>query len=301
MLVNLYQALKNFPAISRQLNCKGMLFTNYDCPQVIKKQRFFVECNYIAYVISGRRVFHKNEQSWELKEGVCVFVKKGTHIAEKEEDEGWCVMVFFVPDHFLKQLIDENGNSLAGPSFAKGSEDHVLNLHVNELSRSFFVSMLPYFTQTPPPSETLVELKFKELVLSLLNDEGNRHFLAYLKNLNKEQPSIEEVMQKNFTSNLTLADYAKLLCKSVPVFKREFKKTFNDTPANWVMKRRISKAAELLQSTTMTITDIGFECGFENQTHFSRVFKQKMGRSPLQFRIHGQAFLSGRTVGAHTF
>jgi AraC family transcriptional regulator, exoenzyme S synthesis regulatory protein ExsA len=301
MLINLYQALKNFPALSRQLNCKGMLFTNYDCPQSMKKQKFFVECNYIAYVISGRRVFHKNEQSWELNEGVCVFVKKGTHLAEKEEDEGWCVMVFFIPDHFFKQLIDENRNTLPQPNHSEGSEDHVLNLHVNELSRSFFISMMPYFIQTPPPSETLVELKFKELVLSLLNDEGNRHFLAYLKNLDKQRPSMEEIMQKNFTSNLTLADYAKLLCKSVPVFKREFKKTFNDTPANWVMKRRISMAAQLLKNTTTSVTDIGFECGFENQTHFSRVFRQKMGRSPLQFRMHGQAPLSEGAVGAHTF
>jgi transcriptional regulator GlxA family with amidase domain len=67
------------------------------------------------------------------------------------------------------------------------------------------------------------------------------------------------------------------------------------------MKRRISMAAQLLKNTTTSVTDIGFECGFENQTHFSRVFRQKMGRSPLQFRMHGQAPLSEGAVGAHTF
>src|SRR5215211_7842829 len=167
MIVNLYQALKNFPVLSKQLHCRDMLFTNYDCPQAVKKQRFFVECNYIAYVISGKRVFHNRYQSWELKEGVCVFVKKGTHIAEMEEGEGWCVMVFFIPDHFLKQLLTENNNSLSKATVAEGCLDHVLNLHVNDLSQSFFASMLPYFTQTPSPSEILLELKFKELVLSL--------------------------------------------------------------------------------------------------------------------------------------
>jgi len=289
MLINLYQALKNFPVLSRRLDCKGMLFTNYDCPQVEKRQRFFVECNYIAYVVSGRRVFHKNDQSWELKEGVCVFVKKGTHIAEKEEGEGWCVMVFFIPDQFLKQLISENNNSLEKINVTERSEEHVLSLHVNDLSRSFFVSMLPYFTQTPPPPETLIELKFKELVLSLLNDTNNKHLLSYLSNLNSELSSIEDIMQKNFTSNLTLSDYAKLAYKSLPVFKREFKKAFNDSPASWVAKKRISLAAQLLQNTSRSIADIGFECGFENQTHFSRVFRQKMGRSPLQFRMHAKS------------
>src|SRR5215212_8039575 len=127
MLINLYQALKDFPVLSKRLDCKGMLFTNYDCPQVERRQRFFVECNYIAYVISGRRVFYKNDYSWELKEGVCVFVKKGTHIAEKEEGEGWCVMVFFIPDHFLKQLISETNNRHQKINVGKRSEEHVLS------------------------------------------------------------------------------------------------------------------------------------------------------------------------------
>ena len=97
----------------RQLTCRELLFTNYDCPQTEKKVSFYIECNFIAYVISGRRIFHKNNQSWELKEGSCVFVKKGAHIAERENDEGWCVMVFFMPDDFLKQLIRENRNGLS--------------------------------------------------------------------------------------------------------------------------------------------------------------------------------------------
>src|SRR5215207_3487734 len=112
-MINLYEILKNHPGLSRQLNCRDLLFTNYDCPQATGKERFFVECNYIAYVLNGKRTFHKNGKTWDLKEGVCVFVKKGTYIAEKEEDEGWCVMVLFIPDSFLKQLINENRQSLS--------------------------------------------------------------------------------------------------------------------------------------------------------------------------------------------
>ena len=91
-------------------------------------------------------------------------------------------------------------------------------------------------------------------------------------------------MQNNFAFNLTLQEYAKLACKSVPTFKREFKKIFNDSPAKWVLKKRLTLATELLGNTSQTVAEIGYECGFENQTHFSRVFKEKMGASPLQFR-----------------
>ena len=287
-MINLYEALKNFPNLSRQLFCKGMLFTNYDCPQVESKARFFIECNYIAYVVSGKRIFHKNNKSWELKEGVCVFVKNGTIISEKPKDEGWCVMVFFVPDSFLKQLPIENRVPLPRANQHEGIADEmVIPLDVNELSKSFFASMLPYFTQSPAPPENLLELKFKELVLSLLTNQNNGRFLSYLSSLsNGTSPSLEEIMYNNFSCKLSIEGYAKLACKSVPTFKREFKRVFHDSPAKWVMKQRLNLASRLLETSKLSISDIAYECGFENQTHFSRVFKEKKGLSPLQFRTN---------------
>ena len=95
---------------------------------------------------------------------------------------------------------------------------------------------------------------------------------------------MEEIMQNNFTFNLTLVEYAKLACKSIPTFKRDFKKLFKDTPAKWVMKKRLTLATELLENTPLSVQEITYECGFENQTHFSRIFKEKVGVSPLQFR-----------------
>jgi len=296
-MINLYEGLKTFPSLSKQLDCRGLLFTNYECPQPQSKEKFFVECSFIAYVLSGRRIFHKNHSSWELKEGTCVFVKKGAHIAEKPRDEEWCVMVFFMPDNFLSQVINENRKALPLSNLSQVNADHVLSLDVNELSKSFFLSMPPYFSQVPPPSENLLELKFKELLLSLLTNQKNKHLLAYLNNLANDRPeSLAEVMENNYCYNLTLVEYAKLACKSVPTFKREFKRVFKDTPAKWILKRRLSLAADLLESTSLSIGQIVFECGFENQTHFSRVFKDRMGVQPSQFRTKVRSEIPTSTI-----
>ena len=293
-MINIYEVLKNYPNLSRQLNCKGVLFTQYECPQTNRKEQFYVECNYIAYVISGKRIFHKNNKTWDLTEGSCVFVKKGTYTAEKPEGEKWCVMVFFIPDSFLKQLIKDNWKSLPVGHVPEANVENVLPLEVNELSKSFFFSMLPYFTQIPPPPENLLELKFKELVLSLLSNENNRRWLSWLNNLsNDKRSSMEEIMQNNYTYNLTLGDYARLACRSLSTFKREFKKIFKESPGKWITKKRLSLAAELLEKTSLSVAEIGFECGFENQTHFSRLFREKKGVSPLQFRMDLQ---TGQTI-----
>lgn len=284
-MINLYETLKTFPGLSLQLTCRDLLFTQYECPQIEKKEKFFIERNIIIYVIRGKRIFHKNQQSWDLGEGSCMFIKKGTHISEKPVGEDWCVMAFFMPDDFLKQLIKDNSKNLPLVNLPEAAVDHVLPLLVNDISRSFFVSMLPYFTQSPQPPENLLELKFKELVLSLLSESRNKRLLSYLHQLsNEKEISMEEVMHNNYTFNLTLADYAKLTSKSIPSFQREFKKKFNNTPAKWIMKKRLTRAAELLENTSLSIADITYECGFENPTHFSRIFKEKMGSSPLQFR-----------------
>jgi AraC-like DNA-binding protein len=262
------------------------MFTQYDCPQTERKAKFYVEQHVIAYVISGKRVLHKNKKKWILDKGTCVLIKKGTHISEIEDEPGWCVMTFFMPDHFLKTLITENRKNLPILNPQEPDVNHILPLHVNDICKSFFTSMMSYFEQEIPPPENLLELKFKELVLALVFEKENQRLLAYLRNLSDNKyPSLEEVVRNNYTFNLTLADYANLACMSVPTFKREFKRIFNESPARWVMKRRLDLATELLENTTLSIGEITFECGFENQTHFSRIFKERMGLSPLRFRM----------------
>lgn len=218
-----------------------------------------------------------------MSEGVCALVKKGSHVTERLGNDEWCVMVFFMPDAFLKQMVNENRRTL--PLTQGAVTDHVLLLDVNELSKSFFFSMLPYFAQIPPPAENLLELKFKELILSLLSNKNNEHFLSYLNALADDyRQSLEEIMKNNYTFNLSIAQYATLANKSIPTFNRDFKKVFHDTPAKWIVKQRLARATDLLENSSLRIGEIAFDCGFENQTHFSRIFKEKTGVSPMQFR-----------------
>jgi len=56
-------------------------------------------------------------------------------------------------------------------------------------------------------------------------------------------------------------------------------------PSQWIRKKRLEKAQELLTSTTMTVTDICYTLGFENIAHFSRLFKSQFGYPPSEFRM----------------
>jgi AraC-like DNA-binding protein len=288
-IINLFQGLKEYPAINKQLTCNELFFTHYDCPQSEGKQSFLVEQNLLLYVISGRRIFHKGTKTWEMTKGICSFVKKGTHISERIFDDSWCVMDFFMPDHFLRQLMIENRGRLNVNTQVTSNLDHVLLLDVSPLTESVFNSMFAYFTPDVQPPEYLLELKFREVMLSLLINPKNDQLLAYLNHLSQRaRPSLEEIMHENYAFHLTLADYAKLACVSVPTFKREFRRVFKDAPARWVLSRKLDHAAALLANSDLPITEITMECGFENQTHFSRVFRKKYGVTPSQWRFHAK-------------
>lgn len=61
------------------------------------------------------------------------------------------------------------------------------------------------------------------------------------------------------------------------------KESTDITLSEYIRNRRLDKAAHLLQTTTMNITEIMYETGFINRSHFSKLFKQKFGVSPTNY------------------
>jgi transcriptional regulator GlxA family with amidase domain len=50
----------------------------------------------------------------------------------------------------------------------------------------------------------------------------------------------------------------------------------------WIREKRLSKAYEMLRLSSLSVADVAYSLGFENPTHFSRIFKQQYGYAPSQ-------------------
>lgn len=281
--VNFYEDIKGNPARFKQLACKGLLFAYYSCPQVDLKKEFFSQHNFISYTFSGEKRIHKGDKNWYLESDIAIFARKGAYLFEKFEDIEHCVMVFFIPDSYLKNVISENRTQLPATRQQPQKVDAIVKLDLTASTKAFFRSMISYFQD--PPSENILELKFRELLLNIMSNPRNQDVLSMANNIQlHERPSITQVMEDNFLYNLTLEDFAKIALRSLPTFKREFKTIYNTTPGKWLLHKRLENANMLLNSTSKSVNEIAFESGFENNTHFSRVFKEKYGKSPLHFR-----------------
>jgi transcriptional regulator GlxA family with amidase domain len=161
----------------------------------------------------------------------------------------------------------------------------MFEIHVSDTTRSFFYGMIPYFNQGTPPAESLLELKFKELLLNLLSDPQNSDMLAYIRSIEGQRKTpVWQVMESNYIYNLSVGEFARLAQRSIAAFNRDFREYYGTTPGKWLSEKRLSRARQLLHGSERSVSEIADDCGFENLTHFSRVFKEKYSLSPMQYR-----------------
>jgi len=95
---------------------------------------------------------------------------------------------------------------------------------------------------------------------------------------------IFKYINNNFTRHISLDEIANQVSMTVPAFCRYFKKATGKTFTKLVNEYRVVHATKLLQENQTSITDICFECGFNNFSHFNRLFKEFTGKSASKYR-----------------
>jgi AraC-like DNA-binding protein len=98
-------------------------------------------------------------------------------------------------------------------------------------------------------------------------------------------------IDESYDLPLDLAEISKQACLSRYHFLRLFRDTFATTPHQYLTKRRIEKAKELLCSEEFSVTEVCFEVGFQSLGSFSTLFRRWVGDAPNIYRERQQASL----------
>ncbi len=91
-------------------------------------------------------------------------------------------------------------------------------------------------------------------------------------------------IEQNFQNNISVEDIAAFCGLNRSYFGKIFHENMGKSPQEFLISYRMTKAAELLKLTDLSIGDIGNAVGYPNQLHFSRAFKNVYGISPRQWR-----------------
>lgn len=245
-MVNFYDKVLQNPTYYRQFNCSDSLITVFNCPleASFMKTRFadlWSQYNYLFYVIDGRKIWHTANNVYDVGKNTCVFVKKGAWIFENFVDKGFCVVLFFIPDEFICNTLKAKSKSLASHTT---KFEQVMILDQSETLSAFFLSISSYFSETHEPDRSLLELKFKELILTIADNPQNAELLSYFSSLMNEPQhlALQRVMEDNYCYNLKMEQYAELCNRSLSTFKRNFQKLYKMAPGKWLLEQRLNHA-----------------------------------------------------------
>jgi AraC-like DNA-binding protein len=94
----------------------------------------------------------------------------------------------------------------------------------------------------------------------------------------------KDLADARYFEPLTVADLARAAGLSPAHFSREFRRTFGEAPHQYLLTRRLERAAALLRNTDRTVTDICFAVGLASVGSFTTSFRRVYGAAPLPYR-----------------
>ena len=241
------------------------------------------------YILEGENNHYSEEGHINYNKDEGVLMKCGNFmfdvVPDKDSGKGGFVAIHFYPE-VLKKIYE---NKI--PEFLKNKnkipyQSNMSLVKSSTLVKKYIESLLFYFENPDLVGEELMILKLKEIILLLLNTEEAPAVIEIMHNLfSPREFSFKDIIESHILSPLVISDLAQLTNKSLASFKREFKKIYNDSPANYIKNRRLEKAAALLKVSNLSISNIAYDCLFNDVAHFSSSFKAKYKRSPSQFRL----------------
>ena len=99
-----------------------------------------------------------------------------------------------------------------------------------------------------------------------------------------QERAAKEMIEAHIDGSLPLARVAVVCGLSTSHFAHAFRELVGVAPHKWLLARRVERAKELLRRSRFALSDIALECGFSDQSHFNRVFRNATGQAPGAWR-----------------
>ena len=130
-------------------------------------------------------------------------------------------------------------------------------------------------------------------LIKILNDLSISKDVTILNSENFDSESIQEnerikkvfnYIKLNYKEEVSLNEVSELVFMTPPSFCRYFKSKTNKTFTTFLNEYRINNALKLLAQSELDIKNICFQCGYNNFSHFNRLFKKQISMTPSEFR-----------------
>ena len=242
----------------------------------------------LVYMYSGEIVIEEKGKTTRLHKGECAFIRKDFSVQMTKQawngEQFKAIFLMFSPK-FLRSFYNRlDKNTL--PKDANRNKISLCKLPPNRPDIvSLFESMTPYFNSNIEPTEELLQLKMVEGMYVLLNTSKNL-YASVFDFTDPWKIDILDFLESNYMNDISMEEIANYTGRSLSTFKRDFKKCSTLSPREWLIHHRLEAAHELIRKGGRKVSEICFEVGFKNLSHFSKIYKERYGISPKGYLQH---------------
>ena len=245
---------------------------------------FFLEQHLLYVVLGGSVRLCCGRQAWTVGKNQMILLRKAQSVSYQKQSSPETGLfesqLFAINDELLKDFLTTQNVQIPHMTEELG----VQVCPMSDRLVAYCRSLDSYFNMPSQINPGLLRLKVMELLYNVMDCSKN----IFRQMLQLRQPvktDIHRVIEENYTSPISLKDFAYLSGRSLSSFKREFYEIYGESPAHWIREQRLKKAHQILLSSSLSVADVAYSLGFENPTHFSRIFKQRFGIAPSQIGV----------------
>lgn len=244
-----------------------------------ENQVFFYKHERLYYVSDGDAEIYLKDKTLHLKKGYLYFIPSHSVITGKCEN--------FFSHHFIHFRFDDAASNIF---YALHLENEV---KASEIDEYYFKVIERYIAEKNGDTTALTDKSQKSYGLkSELEANAVMQILIsrFLPDADPDDSLIQfldviEYIDKNIEKEITVEELAGLYSLNKIYFSNKFAKHMGVSPSQFIINRRLEKAMELIKTSNLSLKEISYKCGFQNNLYFSRLFKKKIGMSPSEFKI----------------
>ena len=232
----------------------------------------------INYITEGSGVFETSNDQFQVVPGSMLILRPGMwHRYKPDENTGWNEHYIGFNGDFCSSLFREGFFQAGKPVLFVGFQESLLKLFFEIIQ---LVKDEKTGHQQVAASNTILMLG------KILSVVRNQEFAG--KSIERKIRKACLYFRENLNTTVHIENLASELNVGYSYFRQMFRKYTGISPTQYHLSLRIQKSKDLLISTDQSFKEIANELGFESYFYFSRIFKDKTGKSPMEFRKEHQ-------------
>ncbi|MDC0737182.1 AraC family transcriptional regulator [Cognatishimia sp. SS12] len=235
----------------------------------------------ICLILQGRKEMTVGHRRISLSEGEALLVSHDLPVASKitqaSPETPYLALIFSLDLGILRSLYEQVGTALPSP-------DHATSVLSAAPDPAWVAPMVRYLElmDAPLDAQVLGPMILREIHFRLLQSPSGgmlRNLLSVDSHASRIAKSIQKI-RASFRQPLVVGVLAEVAGMSPSSFHQHFKSVTGTTPLQYQKDLRMIEARTLLERGVSSVSQAGFDVGYESPTHFSRDYARKFGCSP---------------------